>query len=224
MKIEEEIFKKARINEEKLIPYGFHKVNDTYKLIKPFNNLSFQAEITITNKSEVQGKIIDIETREEYENFRIESQNGVFVNKVREEYKTILESIKKNCFKEESFILEESNCMARYIKEKYGIEPEFLWKKYPGFGVFRNKKNNKWFALIANVDKSKLMDSKGETEIINVKIDERKLDDYLKQKGIYKAYHMNNKKWISIILDGTLEEKVIEDFIEKSYNIVNQKK
>lgn len=38
--------------------------------------------------------------------------------------------------------------------------------------VFRNK-NNKWFAVILNVDKSKVINNEyGEIEIINVKLDD----------------------------------------------------
>ena len=43
-----------------------------------------------------------------------------------------------------------------YIKKKYGTSPEYLWKRYPDYAVFRHEDNNKWFALPAGVPGSKL--------------------------------------------------------------------
>ena len=35
----------------------------------------------------------------------------------------------------------------------------------------------------------------------------------------YKAYHMNKKKWISIILDETLSDEDIFKYIDESYQL-----
>ena len=43
-----------------------------------------------------------------------------------------------------------------FIKQNYGADPEFLWKKSPENGVFRHAENNKWFAVIMRVEASKL--------------------------------------------------------------------
>ena len=225
MNIENDIFQKAKVDFKKLIDYGFKQENNEYILTKRFKSLFFLAEIKVSKNGTVNGRVFDLEDNEEYNNFRIESQNGSFVNKVREEYKNILLDIKKNCFINDHFLLKETNKLTNYIKEKWAIDAEFLWEKYPDFAIFRNKKNHKWFALIARIEKSKLDGvSKEDAEIINLKIDEKKLEEYLKIDGIYEAYHMNHKKWISIILDGTVEEKMILFLLEESYNIVNQNK
>ena len=38
----------------------------------------------------------------------------------------------------------------------------------------------------------------------------------LNQKGIYPAYHMNKKHWISIFLDETFSDGEIMEYIKKS--------
>jgi hypothetical protein len=38
-----------------------------------------------------------------------------------------------------------------YIKKKYKTSPEYLWKRYPDYAVFRHSDNNKWFVLLAAV-------------------------------------------------------------------------
>ena len=219
MNIEEEIFKRSNINIDKLIKYGFKKNKDTYIYEKNFLDDSFKAVITISDT--LKGKVIDLETNEEYINIRTKMM-GSFVNKVREEYEKILLDIKKNCFNETPFISDQSNRVTKYIKDKYNDDPEFLWEKYPNFGIFRNKNNNKWYAALMNIDYSKFSDRSGEVEIINIKIDKNKLNDLLKIPGIYEAYHMNKKSWITIVLDDTLDDKEVFKLLDESYEIIDK--
>lgn len=215
--IEKEIFKRSHVITEKLLDNGFKKNKDTYTLEKLFLNDEFKAIITIDKNGNVSGKVIDLQVGEEYTNIRTE-MNGKFVNKVREEYQNILLDIKNNCFETYYFIHNQANRITKYIKDKYMDEPEFLWDKFAGYGVFRNS-NNKWYGIIMNIDYSKLDNKTGETEIINVKLNEKLVHELLKQKGFYKAYHMNNKTWISIALDDTLKDEEIEKLIDESYKI-----
>ena len=173
MNIESEVFKRYIPNNNKLIKYGFKKSNGEYKFSKIFMNNTFRAEIVVDSKGQVTGKVIEIELDEEYTNFRIEGNIGEFVGTVREEYKNILQDIANNCFEKEYFIFEQTNRIAKLINEKYEVCPEFLWEKFPGFGVFRNKRSNKWFGIIMNIDRSKITPkTTGEIEVLNVKLDD----------------------------------------------------
>ena len=219
MNIEEEIFKKSKINVNKLLKYGFKKENNDYIYEKNFLNDSFKAIVIINDK--VSGKVIDLETNLEYTNIKTK-MTGSFVNRVRDEYEKILLDINNKCFDNTNFIYNQTNRITKYIKEKYNDNPEFLWDKYPGIGVFRNKNNNKWYAIIMNVDYSKINDKEGEVEVINVKINTDKLDELLATRGIYEAYHMNKKYWITIVLDDTLNDKEIFKLLDESYMIINK--
>ena len=219
MNIEDEVFKKYIPNNDKLIKYGFKKFNNEYKFSKTFMNDTFRADIVIDSKGQVTGKVIEIELNEEYTNFRIEGNIGEFVGTVREEYSNILQDIAKNCFEKEYFIFEQTNRITKLINKKYKVSPEFLWNKFPGYGVFRSTKSNKWFGIIMNIDRSKIIsDKSGEIEVLNVKLDQD-VQNYLGVEGIYSAYHLSKKSWISIILDDTLSDKEIMDLIDISYNI-----
>ena len=69
-----------------------------------------------------------------------------------------------------------------------------------------------------NIDKSKIDNtSSKEVEIIDIKLDPKKVESLQNQKGFYPAYHMNKKSWITILLDDTLTDKMIMDLIEESY-------
>ena len=220
MSIEEEIFKKGTFQEKELIKYGFKKENNKYILKKLFLNNSFITEIEIFN-NKITGKVIDLEVEEEYTNLRTNSK-GEFAGKVRDSYKEILLSIKENCFIENTFLNPQTNRVNNYIKEKYKDNPEFLWSKFPGYAVYRNKNNEKWYSIIMNISSDKLNKEIGEVEIINIKLNEDKIMNLLKKEGFYKAYHMNKKDWISIILNDTLEDKKIFSLIDESYEIINE--
>lgn len=223
MSIESEVFKKHIPNNKKLIKYGFKEYNNEYEFSKTFMNNTFRADIVIDDKGQVIGKVIELELNEEYTNFRIENAIGEFVNTVRNEYIKILQDIANCCFEREDFIFDQTNRIANFIKEKYKVAPEFLWDKFPGYGVFRNTKSNKWFGIIMNIDKSKIIsDKSGEIEILNVKLDDD-VQNYLGIEGIYPSYHLSKKSWISIILDDTLSDKQIMDLIDISYNLSKKK-
>ena len=217
MNIEEKVFKKEKLNKEKLIPYGFIKEGNTYKYSKKFMNGNFRADIYIDENGNVSGKVYDLEMEEEYTNFRVEDAIGEFVNTVKGEYIKILDEVRDKCFEKEYFIYEQSNRITKLIYEKYNVTPEFLWEKFPNDGVFRNKRSKKWFGIIMNIDKSKIISKEsGEIEILNVKLDDE-VEKYLKQKGIYPSYHLSKKSWVSIILDDTLSDNEIMKLINISF-------
>ena len=218
MTIEEEIFKRTKIDLEKIIEYGFKKDKDIYKYSKNILNNTFRVDIVIDNKGCVKGKVYDLAINEEYTNFRIKESTGSFIKKVRDEFKNVLEDIKDKCFTKEYFIYDQANRIAKVIKDKYGEEPEFAWEKFPFYGVFKNKNTNKWYGIIMNIDKSKLGENEdGEIEIIDVKLNSEEVECLLKKDGFYPAYHMNKKYWITIILNNTLSDELIMDLIQKSY-------
>ena len=60
-----------------------------------------------------------------------------------------------------------------HIKKKYKAAPEYPWKKYPEYAVFRHADNKKWFALVMDVAGDKLgLPSTDHVDCINLKIDD----------------------------------------------------
>ena len=222
MSIESDIFKRVCVDLKKLEKYGFKKKFNNYVYEENFLNDDFKAIITVDYEGNVFGKVVDLSINEEYMNIKTEMQ-GEFVNKVRESYIDILTKIRDNCFEVNHFIFKQSNIVNNYIKNKYGSNPEFLWNKFPLYAVYRNKNNKKWFSIIMNLDRSKLDNNKGEVEVINLKLDACEIQELLKCKGFYKAYHMSKTDWITVILDGTLGDDLVFSLIDKSYNLVNEK-
>ena len=218
MNIEDEVFKKYYLNVNKLLRYGFIKDNNIYTYSCNILDDTFRVFITVTTEGKVKGKIFDNEMDEEYTNFRIEAQNGEFVNSVRDAYRLVLSDIAQKCFDKRPFIYEQANRLTLLIKEKFGDDPEFPWDDLDGSGVFRNPRNRKWYGLIMNINKKKLDGEDREVEVLNVKLDEEEIQKLIKKKGYYTCYHMNKKKWITIILDDTLSDEIIMEHLTESHN------
>lgn len=85
--------------------------------------------------------------------------------------------------------MSERKILNDYIFEKYNTKPEFPWIKYPGFAVYRHSTNNKWFAVMMNIPKSKLgLENNEEADIINLKCDPLMIGSLCFDEGIFPAY------------------------------------
>ena len=221
--MENEVTRRARCNFHKLIAYGFEKQVGQYIYHTIMMDV-FNVEIHVDEEGNLSGKLYDMESGEEYVNHRIKQQTGEFVSKMREAYFEILYDIVTNCYDAQPFIGNQSNRIAVYLKETYGTTPEFLWKKYPGHGVFRNTQNQKWYGIILNIHASKIMNEDKEIEILDVKIKPEQLEELLNKPGYYTAYHMNKKNWITLVLDETLSDEEIKQHLDESFHLSNCKK
>lgn len=115
------------------------------------------------------------------------------------------------------------NYIFDYACQKYGDEPEYLWLKYPGYAVLRHSNNLKWYAVVMNVDKSKLgINGSGDIDILNVKCDKILISSLLGKNGYCPAYHMNKSNWISVLLDGSVPNEEIIYLIDMSNNMTKK--
>lgn len=109
-----------------------------------------------------------------------------------------------------------------FIKKQFDITEEHLWLKFPDYIVFRNRKNKKWFAIIMDIEKSRLgLEDEGKIDIIDLKCDPILIDSLLHNEGYLPAYHMSKKNWITVLLDGSVSENELKDLICLSYEIID---
>lgn len=218
MTIEQNIFKHATIVLAKLSAYGFIKSDQGWVCEKTFLNGDFKALITIDAQNNLRGEVYEVATNDIFLPLRVESIGG-FADDVRKAYIKILEEIRDKCCLVEFFTYAQANRLTSHILEKYGDKPCFPWDTFSGYGVFKNPKNKKWYALIMNMNYSKLDKNKsGEVEVVNIKLSKEKIPDLHKQNGFYPAYHMNKKNWITIVLNDTVDDSILSDLLEESHN------
>ena len=112
-----------------------------------------------------------------------------------------------------------------YIKKKYKTTPEYPWGENDG-AVLRHSDNRKWFALVMRVGRGKLgLAGDGSVDVVNLKIEDMVFKDVLMQnKGILPAYHMNKEHWVTVLMDGTVEEDQVCDLIDLSFAATVSKK
>lgn len=110
----------------------------------------------------------------------------------------------------------------KYVQNQYGTEPEYVWKK--GAVVLRHGRNHRWYAVIQNVSREKLgLEGRETVDIINVKITPEWNQIFVKADGFLLGYHMDKRHWITILLDGTVSQEKIFDFIDMSYDLIDEK-
>ena len=220
MRLDEQILKKSIVDYNKLIPYGFIKKDDYYIYQKFFKNNTFLLDFKVFPNGLIKSKVIDIAFNEEFTLINVKNVEKGFINEIRNEYIQILEDLRNHCFIKLFFISNQANRLALKIHEKYQEEPVFPFSSLDDCGVFKYSLNNKWYALITNIKKHQLLKNQDEEliDVLNVKIDPSSLNHLLKIKGIYKAYHMNKKHWISILLDDNLDDDFIMQLIDESRN------
>ena len=58
-------------------------------------------------------------------------------------------------------------------------------------------------------------------EVINLKAPVDKIPELTAHPGIFRAWHMNKKHWISVLLDDTLSDKVVMALVETSHQLTH---
>lgn len=108
-------------------------------------------------------------------------------------------------------------------QDRYGTEPEYLFAKYPGFAVLRHP-NKKWYGVIMDLSRQKLgLPGEGMVDALNLKCDSVMSGSLRLQPGILPGYHMNKERWITIVLDGTVDMEQIGILLDISYDMVGAK-
>lgn len=216
-----EIFKSYQFNQEKAQAFGFVENGGVWTYSCKILQGDFVMTVSITVDN-VSFQVIDQETGDLYPQVYMESFKGSFVASVREACLEILYQIRNACFEVQDFIFPQTKRIMTQVQEKYGNQLEYLWEKSPDTAVLRHEGNKKWYAVLMKISWDKLEKGReGQVEAVNLKHDQ--VADLLSKKGIYPAFHMNKRYWISVALDDTLSDEEVLELIERSWNLTTQK-
>lgn len=107
-----------------------------------------------------------------------------------------------------------------YVKEKYGVDPDYPWVKTPNYAILRHRHSHKWFGAIVDISKNKL-GLRGDrlVDAINLKCDPLLTGSLREEAGIFPAYRMNKEHWISILLSGPVHKEKILALIDMSFRL-----
>ncbi|MFM0786012.1 MmcQ/YjbR family DNA-binding protein [Streptococcus suis] len=214
-----------QINLPSLLPFGFIFSDNRYTYREVFMEGQFEAVVVVDEAGQLSSYVWDCEMEEVYTAHLVTAPAGAFVGQVRESYQSILARVEEACCIALPFSKDQSNRIAQLIKKKWGDLPDYPFTKSPETGAFRHHSNNKWYALVSQIPRDKLdgSGSQEQVEIVNLKVDGREIAELLSQSGIYPAYHMSKKAWVSVLLDETVEDQMVFALLEKSRYLVGPK-
>lgn len=223
MTLEEEFFSRKRFVPELMLAFGFERAYGGYVYRADFMDGDFSAVISVDGDGFVSGRVIDNMNDEEYVRFRTDGECGAYVGTVRASYEELLEKIADECCREVPFASEQANRVTNLIFEKYGVRPDFPFHdEDAAAGVFRHADTSKWFGLIMNIKRRSIeKDGVGMVDVINLKADTEGGVEY--KKGVYPAFHMNHKMWITVSLDDTLPDGEVMELVDKSFALTDKK-
>lgn len=225
MKYKGLLFKNRKFDFDKLVHFGFKLINKAYVYNTNILENSFELIVKISSEEDIDTKLIELATGEDYNLIFVKSAEGEFVGKVREAFENVLEEIRDKCTYYSVYKSEYANLIIKYIEQKYGDKPEFLWEKFSDSCIFRrNDKKGKWYAVLLTVAKHKIgLTGEELIEIIDLKAKPETIEKIVDNKKYFPGYHMNKKHWYTICLEG-IDELVdfdqITKRIDESYNIL----
>ena len=112
--------------------------------------------------------------------------------------------------------------LAGFLQDTYSCTGEHLFARYPGFLVFRHAGNKKWFAVIMDIPRKNLgLPGESGISVVNLKCDTRIIGTFREEPGIFPGWHMNKAHWLSVALDGTVEDGKLKFLVEMSYRLTD---
>jgi len=216
-----EIFKAYQFKSKKAKEYGFIENQGVWTYSSTILQGDFLMKITVED-SDLTFQVFDQETGDLYPQVHMESMRGTFVGTVREACLEELFDIRKACFEVQEFLCPQTKRIMALVQEKYGNQLEYLWEKSPDTAVLRHEDNQKWYAILMRISWDRLDKGRdGLVEAVNLKHDQ--VADLLSQNGIYPAFHMNKRYWISLPLDDTLTDEKVLELFERSWFLTSKK-
>ena len=108
----------------------------------------------------------------------------------------------------------------KYINEVYGVFGEQPWLQYPTNTVYRHRENKKWFGVVMTLPKTKLgLDDEATADVVNLKCDPLMVGSVVDNRGIFPGYHMNKNHWITVMLDGSVDDEKIRWLLDLSFDM-----
>ena len=96
-----------------------------------------------------------------------------------------------------------------YCRSTYGTEADYPFDQDGVTAVLRHTDNRKWYALVMHIPRRKLgIDSDAWADVVNLKLPTEMFGSFGAADGVYPAYHMNKRHWISVVLPDVSEELI----------------
>ena len=213
-------FAKVSFDTEKLVEYGFKRKQSGYEYLTMFADEQFVLRTIVQNDTPVVD-VFDAVSGEKFTPFYVETAEGAFLGDLRQEVETHILKIIDFCCQKNYFKSRQANAVIEYVKTKYGDFPEFLWDD--DNAVLRRKDTTKWYAALLNAKKSRFgLNEDGTIELIDFRIDPQELDNIADNERYFRAYHMNKKRWCTVLFNDSVSDEELFFRIDESYKLAKK--
>lgn len=209
MSIESDFFRKTTFDPQLLRKEGVREDSQGFHVGALVMEGRFHAELVIHPDGTATGRLIECALDDEYLPLRAVGQKGAFVSRVRMAYLEFLKQVADRYGITRYFVSGQLNRISDWVFEAFGERPDFPFKNVGNNAVFRNHENRKWY-LLAVLPKGE------ECELVDVKVDRNLAPAMVAMPGFLPAYHMNKQNWISIRMDGTVDDELVKDLVRES--------
>ena len=104
----------------------------------------------------------------------------------------------------------------QYVKKGYGTVPEYLWEHHTAYADLRRSTSKACYALLKR-------EASGENEILDGRIDQTVVGSLCQIRGLLPDRNAEDGNWVSIPLDGSVSEATVLDFLDRSYELVEER-
>ncbi|MEW6857902.1 MmcQ/YjbR family DNA-binding protein [Streptococcus iniae] len=215
--------KQDYVDKTKLADFGFKQEGQTHVFSTLIMEEAFRVELQVNSEGDLFSRVIDNDLQEDYLPIWVKSASNPYAKKVRAAYQQVIRSFRTSCCKHLPFTSDQMNRINQKIIKRYGDVFDQPFEKGDSYRSFRVA--GKWYALVYSLDVSKLVGipktKAGQIlQVANVKVNAKHLDSFLLLDGVYPAYHMSKKSWVTILLDDSLSDAVVWDFFDNSRALV----
>lgn len=218
----ERVFRDRKLCAEKLLSFGFVRVESGFLRRAALLDGQFCMELEIHADGSVHATVHDADEK----NIRHAApgtEDRLRTRMLRREYEEELWHVAECCFEPDFFKAVSARSLIAHIRKAYGDELEFLWRKFPGNAVVRRKDTEKWYAAFLTVPRLKLgSSSKERVEVLNLRVCPGESGVLVDHRSRFPAYHMNKKNWVSFCLDGTVPFEELAARLETSRRLAGK--
>ena len=111
-----------------------------------------------------------------------------------------------------------------YCSNTYGTLPDYPFDEDFETAVLRHKDNRKWYAIAMRVSRRRFFECSDEVvDVVNLKIPLELFGAFDAFGGVYPAYHMNKRHWISVLLPDVSDD-LLRRLVDISFDATMSKR
>lgn len=220
----DELFARKKPNAARLKAFGFRTQKGRSVYTTQLLQGRFTLEVSL-DKNGVHTALTDNRSHSPYVLHLMPRACGKFVGQVKQEYEQFLRQLEAACFEHDIFKTPSSLRLIDYVRQQYGGELEYLWKRFPNNAIWRRADNAKWYGAMLTVPASKLgLKDEQEIEILDFRAAPADIAALVDGAHYFPGYHMNKAHWLTVRMDGSVPLAEIKRRLDESYRLAGQQK